>query len=136
MMARTSASVLIRADRDNWRNNDRRKNAAPTNYSKGENMNRQDQRRRLSLVVCITMLLVIFGAPSAAQVDVSAKLLGTVMDPTGAVIPQAQIVVQNEQTGLVLTAQSDERGNFIFPSLPAGTFSVSCEAAGFKKFVS
>ena len=80
--------------------------------------------------------LLLCCCPARAQVDVSAKLLGTVTDPTGAVVPGAQITAKNQQTGTESTTTADERGSFMFPSLPTGSFTINCEAAGFKKFVS
>lgn len=73
--------------------------------------------------------------PALAQMDVASQLLGTITDPTGAVVPNATISVKNRQTGVVVKAVSDERGNYLFPSLQAGTYAVSCAPPGFKTFL-
>lgn len=74
-------------------------------------------------------------SPLLAQVDVTARLVGTVTDPSGAVVPAAQLVARNQLTGVETRATSDERGSFVFPSLPSGTYTVTCEVTGFQTFV-
>jgi hypothetical protein len=90
------------------------------------------QRKFFSLV--LPLLLLFLSSPLLAQVDISAQLLGIVADSSGAVIPKVQVEASNQQTGLIVTATSDENGNYRFASLPAGTYTVSCARDGFKKF--
>ena len=100
-------------------------------------MTGQDDKRRLWAKWLLGAILVLLcGSAAFAQVDISAKLLGTVSDATGAVVPGAQITVQNQQTGLEMRVNSDERGNFFFASLPPGAYTLTCEATGFKKYTS
>lgn len=68
---------------------------------------------------------------SSAQ-ESTARLLGTVTDPTGAVIPHAGIAAKNVATGLEWKAQSNESGDYSIPLLPIGQYTVTGEAAGFK----
>jgi hypothetical protein len=93
------------------------------------------RRPWITWLACI-MLLLACGCAALAQVDISAKLLGTVSDPTGAVVPGAHVSARNQQTGRVLAVESDERGDFVFASLPPDNYTVTCEAAGFKMFTS
>ena len=93
------------------------------------------RRHWLPLIVS-TMLLFACGWAALAQVDISAKLVGTVSDPSGAAVPNAGLAARNAQTGLVMRATSDERGNFVFASLPPGTYTLTCEAPGFKTYAS
>ncbi len=92
--------------------------------------------RRVVICGAGLVALAVFCRLALAQVDVSANLVGTVTDTSSAVVPGAKVTVRNQQTGLELRTSSDERGDFSFPSLPTGNFTVTCEAAGFKKFVS
>jgi len=55
-----------------------------------------------------------------------------VSDPSGAVVPNAKVVVKHEQTGVVNEAQSSGDGNFRVPNLPVGTYTVTVSAPGFK----
>jgi hypothetical protein len=75
---------------------------------------------------------VCLAVNSLAQ-SVSATLLGTVTDSTGAVVPNAKVTVTETQTSVVHTAQSNESGNWIVPNLPPGVYAASVEITGFKK---
>ena len=99
-------------------------------------MTGQESKRLWAKWLLGAMLVFMCGCAALAQVDISAKLLGTVSDPTGAVVPGAQISVKNQQTGLAARVSSDERGNYIFASLPPGSYILTCEAAGFKTYTS
>lgn len=69
--------------------------------------------------------------PALAQ-SVSGTILGTVTDPTGAVISKAKVTIVNEGTGLTRTITADANGEYTAPSLPTGRYTVTCETAGFK----
>lgn len=79
----------------------------------------------------LLMLLILLGvAPSRAQ-EVGATLFGTVSDPTGLVIPGAQVTATNEGTGRTFEVLSSETGEYILPSLTPATYTVRVEKAGF-----
>jgi hypothetical protein len=84
--------------------------------------------RMLSLIL---LSLVSATAPALAQ-SVSGTILGTVTDPTGAVISKAKVTIVNEGTGLTRTITADTNGEYTAPSLPTGRYTVTCETAGFK----
>ncbi|HKG97899.1 MAG TPA: TonB-dependent receptor [Pyrinomonadaceae bacterium] len=77
------------------------------------------------------LVLILCGAPSAAQTT-STEVLGTVSDSTGAVVPGAKITLLRVQTGERRTSESDGSGNFSFPLIEIGDYTVSVEMAGFK----
>lgn len=62
-------------------------------------------------------------------------ILGTVTDPTGAVMPNTSVQVTNTGTGVVRTTTTDASGEYVVTNLPLGTYSVSAEMTGFKKAV-
>jgi hypothetical protein len=64
--------------------------------------------------------------------DGEAILAGTVLDPQGAVVPGAEITLVNEETKKKLTATSTGDGEFRFPDLAAGKYSLEIKAVGFK----
>src|SRR5579862_1295149 len=68
----------------------------------------------------------------AAQVDRSG-LSGTVTDPSGRLLPQAHIMVNESSTGLRRETISDASGNYNVPQLPAGIYTVTIDHQGFKK---
>src|SRR6476620_4402514 len=84
-------------------------------------------------ILLLTLAAVAVSIPSAALAQsVSGTILGTVTDPTGAVISNAKITVINEGTGLTRTVQADANGEYTFPSLPTGRYTVTSETTGFK----
>lgn len=84
--------------------------------------------RILSRIVCC--LLVALGA--LAQSD-RGTITGTVIDPASAVVPGAKISARNVDNGSVFEATTTDTGDYTLTSLPAGKYTVSVEAAGFKK---
>jgi len=81
-------------------------------------------------VGCLTVLSWAGGAQSD-----TAQISGFVKDPTGAVVSKANVTILNEPTGLERRAATNEAGYYVVSSLPPGYYSLSVEAAGFKKFV-
>lgn len=94
-----------------------------------------DCRYRDTLLL-VPLLLFCLSSPLLAQVDISAQLQGTVTDPSGAAVPGAQLVATNQETSVQYKTSSDDRGNYLFRSLPAGTYTISCEITGFKRYES
>ncbi|MGH9586638.1 MAG: carboxypeptidase regulatory-like domain-containing protein, partial [Acidobacteriaceae bacterium] len=66
-----------------------------------------------------------------AWAQFSGTVTGTVVDPSGAVVPNANVKLTNEATGQANEAQSNASGVFTFPSLAPGNYSLTCTAAGF-----
>ncbi|MBT9332414.1 TonB-dependent receptor [Paracidobacterium acidisoli] len=65
----------------------------------------------------------------------NATLSGTVLDPQGAVIPNASVVATQIDTGQDHKAQSSSDGQYIISNLPIGRYRLSAEAPGFKKLL-
>jgi len=81
-------------------------------------------------------LLVLFlTALVSAQID-TASIVGTIKDPTAAVVGGAKVSVTNIATGETQSATTGSDGAFVFPYLRVGTYTVAVEATGFKKAVS
>jgi hypothetical protein len=78
-------------------------------------------------------LLLLLSA-CAYAVEVTARIKGTVTDPTGAVMPNVKVTATNKDTGVVTTTTSSSSGDYIFQKLPIGTYSVSAVAPGFIGF--
>jgi hypothetical protein len=69
---------------------------------------------------------------TAAEAQVTSGLRGRVADASGAVIPNAHVIVRNEQTGVEKTATTTGSGDYSVPFLDVGVYDVRVEAAGFK----
>ena len=83
--------------------------------------------RRLAVFV----LFVVFAICARAQFD-TATVLGTVTDPSGAVVPHAQVALRNTATGTLATATSDDRGEFRFVDISIGPYELKVTAPGFQ----
>jgi hypothetical protein len=79
-------------------------------------------------MIAVTMLPLTVHAQA-----VSATLLGSITDKTGASIPNARIVIHELSTGIQHETVTNGSGNYTFPDLPPGAYSVTAEATGFKK---
>lgn len=85
-------------------------------------------------VVCTAVMLFVVTAGLFAQSD-TAQISGFVKDPTGSVVPNANVTIQNEATGLERRTTTNESGYYVVSNLPPGFYTVSIEATGFKKYV-
>src|SRR5215813_1788837 len=83
----------------------------------------------LMFAACVLSLptLQLFGQA------VNGTLLGTLTDSSGAVVPGAQVTITEAGTGIPHATQSNSSGNYVFPNLPPGTYTLVAEARGFKK---
>jgi len=83
-------------------------------------------------------LLVVFVLLSTAVLvgqTFRGTILGTVTDPSGAVVAGATVKVRNVATGLERTTATSADGSYAVPELPIGTYSVVVTQAGFQTFV-
>jgi hypothetical protein len=84
-----------------------------------------------SLIAAAALLLAVFvSVPVGAQVAGGA-LAGTITDPSGAGIPQAQITIKNVATGVERSISTNENGFYTTPNLLPGEYQVTIEAKGF-----
>lgn len=91
-------------------------------------------RTRFSIFASVLITLLLWAGLSFAQ-EINATLIGAVTDPSGAVVPNATIVVHNNETNTdVRTVTSDGNGNFTVTNLPAGTYTVTFKSAGFRTY--
>ncbi len=85
-----------------------------------------------SCVIAVVLLSLLFSASVFGQA-VNATLLGSVSDVSGASVANAKVTLTESNTDVSRTAQTNESGNFVFPDLPPGNYSVTVEMTGFKK---
>src|ERR1041384_2548048 len=84
--------------------------------------------------VRILALCLLPAAPMAAQ-SVQATLMGRVLDPSGAGVPNVGVQVRNVETNQVTSTVTNSAGQYTAPYLQPGQYSVTVEAPGFKKLV-
>jgi hypothetical protein len=94
-------------------------------------------KHAFSLGVTLLALALVFGfvwtTPANAD-NLYASIRGTVVDPSGAVLPDAKLTATNVATGLSYTVTSSKDGLFTFVQLPIGDYKVNVEKPGFKSF--
>jgi hypothetical protein len=94
-------------------------------------------RYSLNFITCsiITILLVsAFTIPIEAQTG-SLRLEGIVWDPSGKILPNAQLAAVEKSTGLRYETTSDRDGYYRFLVLPPGIYTVTAKAKGFKDVI-
>lgn len=79
----------------------------------------------------LLMGLLLAGGMSA---QVTGSLYGTVTDPAGGLIPNAHVTATSVERGNIRTAVSNEKGEWVLPQVPIGSYRVRVEAQGFKAF--
>ena len=89
---------------------------------------------RMSVLRLVVFVLCSM-APVFAQTT-TGSIVGTVTDPSGAVVSNAAVTVTNMDTNISTRTTTDSSGNYVVTPLPVGRYSVSVEAPGFKKSVS
>jgi hypothetical protein len=86
-----------------------------------------------SRFLLISLVVLLCTLTAMAQIQ-NGQFAGTVTDPSGAAVPNAKITISNAATGLSVTATSNATGAYQVSELPAGTYKVTVEAAGFKTY--
>src|SRR5262249_33238148 len=80
------------------------------------------------------VIWLIVGATLRAQ-ETRATISGTTLDPSGAVVPNANVTAVEIRTGVRISTVSDSTGNYNIPFLAPGEYELSAEATGFGHFV-
>lgn len=88
----------------------------------------------IALFVAASLLWPVAPSVLHAQ-EFRATLTGQVTDPSGAIVPKAQIKAENIETGSVYTAETSDAGVYYIPYVVPGTYKVSAIAPGFKTAV-
>ena len=83
-------------------------------------------------VLCLCLALTPSGALAQSQAT-TGDIEGRVLDPNGAVVPNATVTARNQATGFERTASTDGDGNYRLVLLPPGTYDVSAAASGFSR---
>src|SRR5204863_7515914 len=90
--------------------------------------------KKLGLQVMVVLIGALFFS-AHAQTSTVGTISGTIRDEKGAVVPQAEVSIQSEGTGISRTVSSDDNGFYLAPSLPVGRYTISTAPRGFKKTV-
>jgi hypothetical protein len=86
----------------------------------------------ISRVWVFPFLLVLLVAPTWAQT--AGSISGTVIDPSGSVVPEASMILRNTATGIQQTTQSNPDGGYAFPSVAVGQYELDVTRTGFRPY--
>lgn len=96
----------------------------------------KDRGMEAFALALLALALVTFEAPKTyGQFTGSAVIQGTVMDPSGAVIPNATVTATNVATGVKSTAATTSAGFYVISPVPPGQYTLTVTAQGFKTAV-
>ncbi len=79
----------------------------------------------------LLVLIALCGSDLRGQ-TATGQVHGSAVDPSGAAVPDADVVLANSGTGIESSLQSDKRGFFVFRNLQPGLYTLQVESAGFK----
>ncbi|PYX48996.1 MAG: hypothetical protein DMG83_00125, partial [Acidobacteria bacterium] len=85
-------------------------------------------KKEISRVVVVCLFSWLAFAQSQ-----NGRILGTVTDPSGAVVVGAKVVITDSERGISQTYTSNASGDYVAPTLRPGLYTITAEAAGFKK---
>jgi hypothetical protein len=88
-------------------------------------------RLGLSIFTVVLFLLLAILNPAATAQQITGTLSGTVHDTSGAIVPDAQVVLKNEASGDVRTVMADNSGRFVITAIQPANYSINIMAKGF-----
>src|SRR5258708_1058661 len=92
---------------------------------------RRTMRRNSGFFLLICLLVAL----SAAAQNITGTLQGTVTDPQGAAVPNAQVSIKNVATGEARTVTASSQGFYTAPEFPVGTSDLTINQPTFKTFI-
>jgi carboxypeptidase family protein/TonB-dependent receptor-like protein len=90
--------------------------------------------RRISFGVVFFSLVVFQAVPASGQVAGSGSIQGTILDPSGAAVPNAAVTIHNPVSGFDRSARTDDQGQFSFSNVPYNLYRMTVEASGFAPY--
>jgi hypothetical protein len=79
----------------------------------------------------LTLFVFLIGAVASAQQ--TGSIVGTVHDPSGAVVPDASVKITSTETQFQRSVKTNGSGEYSAPSMPTGTYAITVDKSGFQK---
>jgi hypothetical protein len=89
----------------------------------------------VSTAICVVLCFVFSGTNQAVGQQATAQLLGTVKDPTGAIVMGGKVTLRNSATNQERSTTTNKDGEYVFTLLPIGTYELDVEQHGFDTYV-
>jgi Carboxypeptidase regulatory-like domain len=97
-------------------------------------LNIQASARRM-FAVALLLVTVVFTSTTFAQLSGKGSIRGTVMDKTGAVVPNASVVATNNDTNVATSRRASSSGDYEITPLNPGNYTLTVKVEGFEGFV-
>jgi hypothetical protein len=91
-------------------------------------------KKRLAILVGLWAALLLILSLSSQASD-GGRISGTVVDPSGAVLPAAAVIIHNSDTGKQQSCITNDDGTYSFPVVPPGHYRIEIAAPGFKPYL-
>jgi hypothetical protein len=85
-------------------------------------------KKRISVI----FVVLAFACGGLLAQNISSSIVGNVTDQQGAVVPDAQVIVKNTETGITVQAKTDNAGTYSVPGILAGAYTVTVKKNGFE----
>ncbi|NWF83532.1 MAG: TonB-dependent receptor [Bryobacteraceae bacterium] len=89
---------------------------------------------RLPALASLVFLLVPGASPARAQI-LYGSMVGVVTDPSNAAVPKATVTILQLETNQSLQTETDQSGQYRFPTIPGGTYELKVTAQGFRGYI-
>ena len=106
-----------------------------SNGSRVADVGRTNFHRALAGCVLLLLVALLLLPSSGWAQEVTASIVGTVVDPSGAAVSGATITAKDVDRGTVLTTTTNDAGAFNISSVPVGKYQVKAEAKGFQSVI-
>ena len=88
-------------------------------------------RTKSGMLLALAMIALIGFAPHVLAQAIDGNLTGTVVDSSGATVPNATVEATNTRTGIKSSIKTGVDGLFRFNNLSVGTYDINVTASGF-----
>ncbi len=89
-------------------------------------------KRLLFVVFVVALAISVSPTKLAAQGTTTGAIIGTVTDPSGAVVPSAQVELKDNSKGSIQTTKTGGSGVYQFNLLPPSNYTLTVTAVGFQ----
>src|SRR5215472_2510728 len=106
---------------------------APSGFNAPHSFRKEERMKSIRVLVCLMVCTLLASGVAFAQgVGASGDITGTVVDPSGAVLPNATVTATDAERGIKRTSNSDNNGHYEIPGLLPAVYNVSVEHARFQ----
>jgi len=86
-------------------------------------------------MLTLLLMAISFTSLNLAGQQITGSIRGTVLDPSGAIVPVATVTAKQNETGLTRSAVTDRQGEYMLVELPIGHYQLEVRAQGFKSYL-